>query len=97
MRLPLAEVYEILGIPDPLRLWDGPGTMESPRGIFADLEEFVAIHHACGTLTGGADAPTLKGYRLWVTRSCVALFERWVTPEAAEQDLLRSSLLTSSN
>jgi hypothetical protein len=41
--------------------------------------------------------PTPAGYRLRITCSCGALFERWVTPEAAEFDLLRSRLLTSQN
>lgn len=72
------------------------GTMEH-QGIFEDLEEFVTLHAACGTLTGSADVPTPEGYRLWITCSCGMLFERWVTPEAAEHDLLRSRLLSSQN
>lgn len=71
--------------------------MEKRHGVFQDLEEFIAAHRVCGTLTGGADAPTLEGYRLWVTCSCGEMFERWVTPEAAEHDLFRSRLLTSQN
>lgn len=68
------------------------GTMESHCGVFGDLEQFVSAHRACGTLTGGADAPTPEGYRLLVCCSCGELFARWVTPEAAEYDLLRSRL-----
>jgi hypothetical protein len=71
--------------------------MENRKGAFRDLEEFVSAHRTCGTLTGDADAPTPDGYRLWVTCSCGAFFERWVTPEAAEYDLLRSRLLASQN
>lgn len=69
--------------------WD---TMGSHPGVFRDLEEFVALHRGCATLTGGAGAPTLDGYRLWVSCSCGERFERWVTPDAAEYDLVRSRL-----
>ncbi len=71
--------------------------MENGPGVFADIEEFVAVHGACGSLTGGAGDPTAHGYFLSVTCSCGAIFERWVTPEAAEYDLLRSRLLTSQD
>jgi hypothetical protein len=65
--------------------------------LMDDLEGFVAAHRPCGTLTGDASAPAPTGYLLWVSCSCGALFERWVTPEAAEYDLLRSRLLISQN
>jgi len=71
--------------------------MESGPGVFADVEEFVAEHSACGSITGGAGDPTADGYLLWITCPCGAVFERWVTPEAAEYDLVRSRLLTSQN
>ena len=71
--------------------------MESGQGVFGDLEQFVSAHRACGTLTGGADAPTPDGYLLWVSCSCGEVFERWVTPEAAERDLIWSSLSTFSS
>lgn len=73
------------------------GTMGSHHGVFGDLEAFLAVHRACDTLTGGADVPTPDGYLLWITCSCGVVFERWVTPEAAEYDLLWSRLLTSQN
>lgn len=73
------------------------GRMGSCRGVFADLEEFVGTHRGCGVLTGGADEPTPDGYLLRITCSCGVVFERWVTPEAAENDLIRSRLLTSQN
>ena len=72
-------------------------TMESQRGVFRDLEEFVTAHRRCGTLTGGAGDPTADGYLVWITCSCAASFERWVTPEAAENDLVRSRLLAFPN
>ncbi len=73
------------------------GTMESRRGAFGDLEEFVADHRLCGTLTGGAGDPTADGYLLWISCSCAASFERWVTPEAAEHDLIWSRLSAFSS
>jgi hypothetical protein len=71
--------------------------MEQGPGVFAALEEFVGAHRGCGVLTGGADEPTADGYLLWITCSCGVVFERWVTLEAAEYDLLRSRLLISQN
>ena len=62
-----------------------------------DLESFVAAHRLCGTLTGDATEPVADGYLLWITCSCGKAFERWVTPEAAEYDLLRTRLLASQN
>ncbi|MGH9461430.1 MAG: hypothetical protein ACRD1X_09450 [Vicinamibacteria bacterium] len=72
-------------------------TMESHRGVFEDLEEFVADHRTCGTLTGGVGDPSADGYLLWVACSCGVAFERWVTPAAATDDLLRSGLLALPN
>lgn len=70
--------------------------MEGVR-IFPALERFVETHAECGDLRGDATVVTRDGYRLWITCSCGAVFERWVTPEAAEYDLLWSRLLTSQN
>jgi hypothetical protein len=66
--------------------------MASHPGIFEDLEQFVSTHRAGGSLTGGAGDLTPGGYRLWVTCSCGEAFDRWVTPGAAEHDLLKSRL-----
>ncbi len=52
------------------------GTMGDHSGVFGDLEEFVATHRTCGTLTGGADVPVPDGYLLWITCSCGEVFER---------------------
>ncbi len=71
--------------------------MEHRQGVFRDLEDFVATHRACGVLTGDANAPTPEGYHLWVSCSCGERFERWVTPEAAGEDLVRSGLLALPN
>jgi hypothetical protein len=62
-----------------------------------DLQRFVGAHGPCGTLTGDATAPVPDGYLLWIACSCGVVFERWVTPEAAEEDLLRSRLATFPN
>lgn len=73
------------------------GTMGSHRGVFGDLEAFVTAHLKCDTLSGGAGDPASDGYLLSVTCSCGAVFDRWVTPEAAEHDLIWSSLSTFSS
>jgi hypothetical protein len=62
-------------------------------GVYAELRGFVLAHRTCGQLRGDAEAPTSAGYRVWVTCSCGARLERWVTPADAEADLLRSALL----
>jgi len=71
--------------------------MDDHEGVFRDLERFAEEHHLCGSLSGCADEATATGYFLWVACSCGVVFERWVTPEAAAYDLLRSRLLTSQN
>jgi len=62
-----------------------------------DLDRFVGAHRPCRMLTGDATAPVPDGYLLWISCSCGALFERWVTPEAAAHDLVGSRLSTSLN
>lgn len=66
-------------------------------GVFAEVEAFVERHRGCGELTGDAEPPTPYGYSLWLTCRCGATMERWVTPEIAEDDLLRSRLLAFPN
>ena len=91
-------MYEIGDIPRLFRPCNAPARAMGKRpGVFQELEEFVAAHRACGTLVGDADAPTPGGYRLWVVCSCGGIFERWVSPEAAERDLIWSSLSTFSS
>jgi len=53
-----------------------------------ELEEFVRDHQPHGTLTGDATAPAWNGYLLTVVCPCGVVFERWVTPEIADRDLL---------
>ena len=64
-----------------------------PVNLLADLEEFVHDHRPHGTLTGDATEPAWNGYLLTVACPCGVVFERWVTPEEAELDLLRAASL----
>jgi len=64
------------------------GATPSSRALFADLEEFVQDHRPHGSLAADATEPAWKGYRLTVACSCGVVFERWVTPEDADVDLL---------
>ncbi len=66
-------------------------------GVYAELRGFVLAHRPCGVLRGNAEALTETGYRVWVICPCGARFERWVTQEDADADLLRSDLLAFSN
>jgi hypothetical protein len=45
------------------------------------------------TLTSDATAPAWNGYRLTVACPCGVVFERWVTSEEADADLLRLASL----
>jgi hypothetical protein len=56
--------------------------------LVADLEDFIHSHRPHGTLTADATPPARNGYLLTVACSCGVVFERWVTPEEAEMDLL---------
>jgi len=57
--------------------------------LLADLEDFVHDHRAHGPLTADATPPAWNGYLLTVACPCGVVFERWVTPEEADADLLR--------
>ena len=56
------------------------------RALFA-VEGFVHDHRPHGTLTDATE-PEWNGYLLTVACTCGVVFERWVTPEDAELDLL---------
>ncbi len=66
-------------------------------GVYTELRGFVQAHRECGVLRGDADPPTPTGYRVWIACPCGASFERCVTPEDADSDLLRSALLAFEN
>jgi hypothetical protein len=56
--------------------------------LLADLEEFIHNHHSHGPLTADATEPAWNGYLLTVACPCGVVFERWVTPEDADADLI---------
>jgi hypothetical protein len=60
--------------------------------LVSEIENFVARHGRCGGLVGDATPPTEAGYCLWIACSCGARLEHWVTPEAAERDLIYTRL-----
>jgi hypothetical protein len=67
-------------------------------GMYAELRAFVLAHRGCpGPHHADAGPPTPQGYRLLVQCGCGVEFKRWVTPEDAEEDLLRSALLAFEN
>jgi hypothetical protein len=58
-----------------------------------DLQEFVHDLRVHGVLTADATEPAWNGYLLTVACPCGAMFERWVTPEDADADLVRIARL----
>jgi hypothetical protein len=61
--------------------------------MFAHLERFVAAHRPCGELISGVGELIDVGYAVRVACACGAIFERWVTSEIVDRDLLYSRLL----
>jgi hypothetical protein len=56
--------------------------------LLSDLEEFGREHRPHGTLTPSANGDiTPNGYRLEVACPCGVVFERWITPREAAEDL----------
>ena len=67
-------------------------------GVYPELRAFVLAHCKCaGARRGDASLPTPSGYRVRVKRGCGQEFTRWVTPDDADEDLLRSALLAFEN
>ena len=66
-------------------------------GLYTNLEQFVQTHRPHGELTWWAGQPTPDGYRVRLLCPCEAVFRKWVTPEMAEHDLLRSGLPAFEN
>ena len=56
--------------------------------LLTDLEDFVHDHRPHGRLTADATKPAWNGHLLTVVCSCGVVFERWVTPEDADHDLI---------
>jgi hypothetical protein len=61
--------------------------------LLADLEDFLHFHRPHGPLTPDATEPAWNGYLLTVTCACGVVFERWVTPEDADTNLVRIARL----
>ena len=61
--------------------------------LLTELQEFVSDHHPHGPLIADATEPAWNGYLLTVACSCGVVFERWVTPQEAETDLVRIARL----
>jgi len=69
------------------------GTTPSSRVLFADLEEYVHDHRPHGSLASDATEPVWNDDLLMLACSYGVEFERWVTPEEADADLLRLAAL----
>jgi hypothetical protein len=65
--------------------------------LLADLEKFVHAHRPHGPMTCDATEPAWNGYLLTVACPCGVVFERWVTPDEADADLLRLARRTSTS
>jgi len=61
--------------------------------LLADLEDFLHDHRPHGSMTADATEPARNGYLLTVACPCGVVFGRWVTPDAADADLLRIASL----
>jgi hypothetical protein len=61
--------------------------------VLAGPEEFVRDHHPHGPRTADATEPAWNGSLLTVACPCGVVFERWVSPEDAELDLLHLARL----
>ena len=66
-------------------------------GIYNELRGFVLVHRKCGDLKAEVDPQTDSGCRVLVRCGCGTGFKRWVTPEGAADDQLRSALLAFEN
>jgi hypothetical protein len=56
-----------------------------------ELKDFVHDDRPHGTLTADATEPAWSGYLLTVACPCGVMFQRWVTPEEAQLDLILSA------
>ena len=65
--------------------------------LYTELEQFVHAHRECGELTWWAGDLIPAGYRVRIACPCGEWVDRWVTPEDAQDDLLRSGLLAFPN
>ena len=61
------------------------------------LRVVAGVRRARGPRHATAGPPTVNGYRLSVVCGCGAEFNRWVTLNDADEDLLKSALLAFEN
>ena len=73
-----------------MQLWRGSAPQLNARTLATD---FLHSHRPHRRLTADATTPAWNGYLLTVACPCGVTFERWVTPEDAELDLLRAASL----
>ena len=67
-------------------------------GVYPELRGFVLEHRRCeGRRRVDASLLSPSGYSVLVKCGCGVEFMRWVTIEAADEDLLRSALLAFEN
>jgi hypothetical protein len=67
-------------------------------GVYSELRGFVLAPRRCtGPRHADVDPHVPSGYRLLVKCGCGVEFKRWVAPEDADEDLLRSALLAFEN
>jgi hypothetical protein len=67
-------------------------------GVYAELRGFVLAHRKCaGPRRANLSLSTPSGYSLLAKCGCGQEFTRWVTPEDADEALLRSALLAFEN
>lgn len=67
-------------------------------GVYRELRAFVLAHGKCmGRRRADVSLSTPSGYSLLVKCGCAQEFSHWVTPADADEDRLRSALLTFEN
>jgi len=65
--------------------------------VYTDLSDFLHAHRSHGDPTWWTNPLTPSGYLVRVTCPCGVVFERWVLPQDAEEDLLLSCLRGALN
>lgn len=76
-------LYQSVDIPESFSLRQTLPIMS----VIRDLEEFARAHGRCGGICGDAEKLTADGYLVWLACTCSGMFERWVTPESAVEEI----------
>jgi len=61
--------------------------------MLSEHSDFLDSYRPHGSLTADATEPAWNGYLLTVACPCGLVFERWVTPEDADADLVEIARL----